>query len=53
METMANELVEQIPSLPDQLPKDLITERLTFLKEQVYRSRLNLKVNYEKMPDAI
>jgi hypothetical protein len=53
METMATRLVEQIPALPDQLPKDVITERLTFLKEQVYRSRLNLKVNYEKMPDGI
>jgi len=53
METMASNLIDKIPSLPDQLPKDLITERLTFLYQQVYRSRMNLKVNYEKVPDGI
>jgi len=53
MEDTASALLEQVPSLPDTLPKDVITERLTFLYQQIYRSRSNLKVNYEKLPDDI
>jgi hypothetical protein len=53
MESMASELCKKTHSLPDTVPKDLITERLSFLYEQIYRSRMNLKVNYEKTPDGI
>lgn len=53
MESMASALCEKAQSLPDTVPKALITERLGFLYEQIYRSRMNLKVNYEKVPDGI
>ena len=53
MEEAAAALLDQIPALPDTLPKELITERLTFLYQQIYRSRSNLKTNYETVPDGV
>jgi hypothetical protein len=46
METMARELQEKASLLPESLPEPLIRERLSFLYQQIYRSRLNLQVNY-------
>lgn len=53
MKGMAADLVEKIETLPDDVPKDLIHERLSFLYEQIYRSHMNLRVNYEKTPDGL
>jgi len=53
MEALAQELLAGVASLPPACPRKLIEERLTFLYQQVYRSRMNLKVNYEKQPDEI
>lgn len=51
MEAMARELHDQAACLPETLPAALIRERLSYLYQQIYRSRLNLQVNYEKLPD--
>lgn len=53
METMARKLHERASLLLESLPKALIRERLSFLYEQIYRSRLNLQVNYEMPPDEV
>lgn len=53
MESTASALCDKAQSLPDTVPKGLITERLSFLYQQIYRSTMNLKVNYEKVPDGV
>lgn len=53
MQDMASELLDKVDTLPKDVPRALIKERLTYLYQQIYRSRMNLKVNYEKKPDEI
>jgi hypothetical protein len=53
MKKMAASLLDKCADLPDDVPRELIRERVDFLYQQIYRSRFNLKVNYEKKPDAI
>jgi hypothetical protein len=51
MESLAHKLHHDAHALPDTLPKAMILDRLSFLYQQIYRSRLNLQVNMAKSSD--